>query len=198
MHKYKNELVDMSTGDTPTTAPPGKRRKGNDGAAMLEDMDKMFEPDLDDNEDSSVLDKEWALYRTKVTKTNIKACTVGGKFHVLKFYSDFVNDDCPAITASARAHFGALSTSTSSERTFSQAGLTLTKLRNQMSPSTLAMMMLLRKNKNLLASIADVKAAYKAKYKMNEPAPGEVSDSDSDSENDSDCGNSSSDDSDNE
>ena len=150
---------------------------------MLDVIEEMFSPDLGDSESSSVLDHEWATFRTKVTSANIRACTLNGKFHVLKFYSDFVNNDCPAITASARAHFGALSTSTSSERTFSQAGLTLTKLRNKMSPSTLAMMMLLRKNKNLLASIADVKAAYKAKYKMNEPAPGEVSDSDSDSEN---------------
>ena len=51
------------------------------------------------------------------------------------------------------------------------------------------MMMLLRNNKNLLASMADVKAAYKAKYRNYEPAPGEVSDSDRDSKNDSDSGN---------
>jgi len=68
MHKNKNGLGDMSTGDTPTVAPPSKRRKGNEGAAMLDEMDKMFEPDLDDSEASSVLDNEWATFRTKVTK----------------------------------------------------------------------------------------------------------------------------------
>ena len=45
--------------------------------------------------------------------------------------------------------------------------------------------------------MADVKVAYKAKYRNYEPAPGEVSDNDSNSENDSDNSDSTSDDSDN-
>ena len=107
------------------------------------------------------------LYYASHNKADIdKAKDASGNFDILKYLSNKSEyKQFPAVIAAARAELSALATSCSSERTFSDAGKTLTPWRStMMGIEKFRRTVFLKGNRQLMVSAKHLKSKYLAKY----------------------------------
>ena len=108
------------------------------------------------------------LYEESHTTVAIKDAHVEIKgnftFDILRYISKKSKRTMPAVICAARAHLSALASSCSSERTFSDAGKTLSPWRSTMGVKKFRRTVFLKGNRHMMKSVKDLKAKYMAKH----------------------------------
>ena len=106
------------------------------------------------------------IYDASHNSIEIKNATDSdGNFDILKYLSNKKGfKQYPAVIAAARAELSALATSCSSERTFSDAGKTLTPWRSTMGTEKFRRTIFLKGNRHLMVSAKQLKVKYLAKH----------------------------------